>query len=111
MLHTVGLYHLDLICITPNKLFLEGTGLGAPLVLLLPFPKHLVQCCWVLPTLGTILELNGTILGCVSLKGLVISSLSLSHHPHLEMPPPGWASVYLLPQKMNSFSLENVLNC
>lgn len=47
-LHIVGLYHLDLICITPNKLFLQGTGLRAPLLLLLPFPKHLcnaVELC------------------------------------------------------------------
>lgn len=57
MLHTVGLCHLDHICLIPNALS-TGKGLGAPLLLPLPFPKHLVNCCWIFPTSGTILELN-----------------------------------------------------
>lgn len=41
-LHTVGSHHLDHICITPNKLFLQGTGLRASLPSPLPFPGEML---------------------------------------------------------------------
>ena len=58
MLHIVGSQHLAHISITPHRLLPQGMGLRASLLSPLPCPKHLVKSCWILPTSGTILQLN-----------------------------------------------------